>query len=196
MPSNISLTLKPKPLVLVKLSILGLLYLARNNVASFIARTHSNQVKHMTEMFSRAINHKGFSVVEVLSECTMFYKGAFDDGNPRKGGTFEIIEEKTGDGSDEDNNRHDVTSETDAYALADLQYPGKFGVFYQKERPSNPGQAESAIPRSKVPIIASDHGKYSKKRFKAQVKLPKQFYCCDVLCTLRCTNCQNILLIC
>ena len=91
--------------------------------------------KHMTEMFSRAINHKGFSVVEVLSECTMFYKGAFDD-EPRKGGTFEIIEEKTGDGSDEDNNRHDVTSETDAYALADLQYPGKFGVFYQKERPS------------------------------------------------------------
>ena len=39
--------------------------------ASFIARTHSTQVKHMTEMFRRAIAHPGFSVIEVLSECTM-----------------------------------------------------------------------------------------------------------------------------
>ena len=76
------------------------------------------------------------SVIEVLSECTMFYKGAFDDGNPRKGGTFEIIDEKTGDGSNEDMERHDISSETEAYALADLQYPGKFGVFYKKERAS------------------------------------------------------------
>ncbi|MEM1443800.1 MAG: thiamine pyrophosphate-dependent enzyme, partial [Verrucomicrobiota bacterium] len=37
--------------------------------ASFVARTHATQVKHMMSVFERAILHPGFSVVEVLSEC-------------------------------------------------------------------------------------------------------------------------------
>ena len=53
--------------------------------ASFIARTHAAQVAHMCDMFQRAILHDGFSVVECLSECVMFYPGAFDDAVPRKG---------------------------------------------------------------------------------------------------------------
>ena len=48
--------------------------------ATFVARTHAAQVKHMNEMFERAILHPGFAVVETLSECTMFYPGAFDSG--------------------------------------------------------------------------------------------------------------------
>ncbi len=99
--------------------------------ATFVARTHAAQVKHMMEMFERAIRHPGFSVVETLSECVVFYKGAFDDGNPRKGGVFEEIEEKKWDSTPEDDKRHDVTDEQNAYALADLRYPGKFGVFYE-----------------------------------------------------------------
>jgi len=104
--------------------------------ASFVARTHATQVKHMMQVFERAILHPGFSVVEVLSECVVFYPGIFDDGNPRKGGEFEIIEEKVGDGSSEDDARHDVTDGNAAYELASLQYPGKFGVFYQDRRPT------------------------------------------------------------
>jgi len=104
--------------------------------ASFVARTHATQVKHMMEVFERAILHPGFSVVEVLSECVVFYPGAFDDGNPRKGGVFDVIEERTGDGSPEDAERHDVSDENAAYRLASLQYPGKFGVFYEIDRPS------------------------------------------------------------
>ncbi|MDF1751879.1 MAG: 2-oxoacid:ferredoxin oxidoreductase subunit beta [Verrucomicrobiales bacterium] len=97
-----------------------------NGGATFVGRTHAAQVKHMMQMFERAIAHPGFSVVEVLSECVIFYPGAFDDGNPRKGGEFDIINEE----------EHDVTDENAAYQLASLQYPGKFGVFYQKERPT------------------------------------------------------------
>jgi 2-oxoglutarate/2-oxoacid ferredoxin oxidoreductase subunit beta len=104
--------------------------------ASFVARTHATQVKHMMEVFERAILHPGFSVVEVLSECVIFYPGAFDDGNPRKGGAFDVIEEKTWDGSPEDQDRHDVSDENAAYQLASLQYPGKFGVFYETDRPT------------------------------------------------------------
>jgi len=104
--------------------------------ASFVARTHATQVKHMMEVFERAILHPGFSVVEVLSECVIFYPGAFDDGNPRKGGTFDLIEEKKWDNSAEDAERHDVSDENAAYRLASLQYPGKFGVFYETDRPT------------------------------------------------------------
>lgn len=104
--------------------------------ASFVARTHATQVKHMMEVFERAILHPGFSVVEVLSECVIFYPGAFDDANPRKGGAFEVIEEKKWDNSPEDADRHDISDENAAYCLASLQYPGKFGVFYETDRPT------------------------------------------------------------
>lgn len=104
--------------------------------ATFVARSHATQVKHMMAMMERAIKHPGFSVVEILSECVVFYKGSFDDGNPRKGGVFEQIEEKKWDDTPEDEDRHDVTDNPAAYALADHQYPGKFGVFYEVDRPS------------------------------------------------------------
>lgn len=104
--------------------------------ASFVARSHATQVKHMISVFERAILHPGFSVVEILSECTVFYPGVFDDGNPRKGGEFDIIEEKKWDDSEEDEGRHDVTDGNAAYELASIQYPGKFGVFYEADRPS------------------------------------------------------------
>ena len=47
----------------------------------------------------------GFSVVEILSECVIFYPGAFDAGNPRKGGEFALIDEKKWDETPEDEER-------------------------------------------------------------------------------------------
>lgn len=106
------------------------------NGASYVARTHAAQVKHMMEVFERAILHPGFSVVEVLSECVVFYPGVFDPGNPRKGGEFNVIEEKKWDDTPEDEERHDVTDDVAAYQLASLDFPGKFGVFYETDRPT------------------------------------------------------------
>jgi 2-oxoglutarate ferredoxin oxidoreductase subunit beta len=94
--------------------------------ATFIARTHATQVKHMNAMFERAILHPGFAVVETLSECTMFYPGAFDDGNPRKGGAFDLVDEET----------QDMESNLAALELAEIEAPGKFGVFLEKRRPT------------------------------------------------------------
>ena len=104
--------------------------------ASFVAKTHATQVKHMMAMFERAIKHPGFSVVEVLSECVIFYPGAFDKGNPRKGGEFRLIEERAWDESPEDETRHDVTDFSAAMALAEEDFPGRFGVYYEVDRPS------------------------------------------------------------
>ena len=94
--------------------------------ATFIGRSHATHVKHMNEMFERAIQHKGFSVVEVLSECTMFYPGAFDAAIPRRGGEFNLIDEEL----------HDTKSIDQAFKLAQIEFPGKFGVFYKDSRPS------------------------------------------------------------
>ncbi len=104
--------------------------------ATFVARTHASQINHMVATMERAMDHDGFSVVHVLSECVEFYPGAFDPAVPRKGGTFTLIEEKKNDGTPEDDLRHDLTDELAAYKLAGLPFPGAFGVFYEIKRPT------------------------------------------------------------
>ena len=93
--------------------------------ATYIARTHTSQIKHLIEMMERAVEHKGFSVVECLSECVQFNPGSIDVANPRKGGEFCTIEES-----------HDVSDKHAAAKLAEEPWPGLFGVFYQDSQPS------------------------------------------------------------
>ncbi|MDW3179392.1 MAG: 2-oxoacid:ferredoxin oxidoreductase subunit beta [Acidimicrobiia bacterium] len=52
--------------------------LALGAEASFVARTHDMDRKHMQEMFSRAHAHKGASLVEVFQNCNVFNDGQFD----------------------------------------------------------------------------------------------------------------------
>jgi 2-oxoglutarate ferredoxin oxidoreductase subunit beta len=99
--------------------------------ATFVARTHSGQVAHMCDMMERALLHKGFSVVEILSDCVEFYDTAFDAVTPRKGGVFPLIELRKGDGTPEDEARHDPSDIDAAYRMANLEWPGRFGVFYE-----------------------------------------------------------------
>jgi 2-oxoglutarate ferredoxin oxidoreductase subunit beta len=104
-----------------------------NSGATFVARSHATQVNHMTDMMLRAAKHNGFSVVEILSECVEFFEGAFDAAVPRKGGKWTPIEEKKNDGTPEDVARHDVTDEVAAFKLAQQEWPGSFGVFYENK---------------------------------------------------------------
>ena len=48
------------------------LKLALASNATFIARTNARDMKHMIEIFTKAINHKGFSFVEVIQDCIIF----------------------------------------------------------------------------------------------------------------------------
>jgi len=52
--------------------------LALGAEASFVARTHDMDRKHMQEVFRRAYQHKGASLVEVYQNCNVFNDGAFD----------------------------------------------------------------------------------------------------------------------
>ena len=47
--------------------------------ASFVARTHDLDRKHMTEVFRAAHAHRGASFVEIFQNCNVFNDGAFDD---------------------------------------------------------------------------------------------------------------------
>ena len=91
--------------------------------ATFFARASAANPKHLLQMFERMAAHDGFSVLEVLSECVQFYKGAFDGASGGKGGEFVEV------GGD-----HDVKSEGAAFALAERSFPGVFGVFYEVDR--------------------------------------------------------------
>jgi 2-oxoglutarate ferredoxin oxidoreductase subunit beta len=46
--------------------------------ATFVARTHDMDRKHMVEIFRRAHEHKGAAFVEVYQNCNVFNDGAFD----------------------------------------------------------------------------------------------------------------------
>jgi 2-oxoglutarate ferredoxin oxidoreductase subunit beta len=70
-----------------------------------------------------------------LSECVEFYPGAFDPANPRKGGSFELIQEKKWDNTPEDELRHDVTDELAAYKLAQLPFPASSASFTKTTGP-------------------------------------------------------------
>jgi 2-oxoglutarate ferredoxin oxidoreductase subunit beta len=141
-----------------------------NSGATFVARSHATQVNHMTDMMLRAAKHEGFSVVEILSECVEFYEGAFDAANPRKGGNWTLIEEKKNDGTPDDANRHDVTDEVAAFKLAQLAWPGAFGVFYESnKRPTKNALERDLIAKARertknAPDLALLQGTFAKLR--------------------------------
>jgi 2-oxoglutarate ferredoxin oxidoreductase subunit beta len=47
--------------------------------ASFVARTHDLDRKHMMKTFKAAHDHQGASFVEILQNCNVFNDGAFDE---------------------------------------------------------------------------------------------------------------------
>ncbi len=53
--------------------------LALGAEATFVARTHDMDRKHMMETFRRAYEHVGASFVEVYQNCNVFNDGAFED---------------------------------------------------------------------------------------------------------------------
>jgi 2-oxoglutarate ferredoxin oxidoreductase subunit beta len=58
--------------------------LALGAEATFVARTHDLDRKHMVETFRRAHDHRGASFVEVYQNCNVFNDGAFEAINGKE----------------------------------------------------------------------------------------------------------------
>ncbi|MEE9415106.1 MAG: 2-oxoacid:ferredoxin oxidoreductase subunit beta [Acidimicrobiales bacterium] len=65
--------------------------------ATFVARTHDMDRKHMQEAFRRAHEHKGSALVEVYQNCNVFNDGAFDTITKRANRDSMLIELRHGE---------------------------------------------------------------------------------------------------
>jgi len=99
------------------------LKLAFASNATFIARTNARDIKHMTEIFTKAIAHKGFSFVEIIQDCLVFNL----DANNKDERMYKIPDNK-------DRNKAEKL-------IAEFDYNSKagkipLGVIYQSREPT------------------------------------------------------------
>ena len=96
--------------------------------ATFVARGFSGDNKHLTDLVQQAIEHRGFSFIDVLSPCVTF----------NKLNTYDYFRERVYKLEDQ---KHDPTNLNDAYGRA-LEFPTvgdqkvPLGVFYKTSKPT------------------------------------------------------------
>ncbi len=93
--------------------------LAKGAGATFIARTTTYHVQQMADIFRQAILHKGFSVVEVLSQCPTYF-----GRKNKQGGTVEMMEYFK-----------NMTTPVGSKAKQEDSSLIERGIFLQKEKP-------------------------------------------------------------
>jgi len=109
--------------------------------ATFVARATATNIPHLLTMMEAAMDHDGFSFVQCLSECIEFFPGAFNAANPRKGGVFNEVPAD-----------HDPTDEYAAYKLADVPWPGLFGIFHKVDRPTKNSNEKHIIETNRAKV--------------------------------------------
>lgn len=92
---------------------------------SFVARTCSVDLDHMTETFRKALNHKGFAFVEVLQTCPTYNKNTTHEWY------LEHIRKI------EDLKDYDPTDIWAARKLVEIEDPLHLGVLYENPREKN-----------------------------------------------------------
>ncbi len=87
--------------------------------ASFVARTFAGDMEHMKKMFKEAINHKGYSLVDVFQPCVTF----------NKYNTFQWFRENTY----KLENTHDPYNRDEAFKRATETGKYPLGIFYKND---------------------------------------------------------------
>ena len=105
--------------------------------ASFVGQGYSGKPKELAELIQKAITHKGFAFLNVISPCITFYN------------TYKVIPAKLAEVPKD----HDVTDRAKAFALALQTEQVMLGLFYQVARPTfedgvaqTIGKAQAASP--------------------------------------------------
>jgi len=88
--------------------------------ATFVGQGYSGKPRELTELIKRAIEHKGFAFVNIISPCITFYN------------TYKVIPPRLAEVPTD----HDVTNRAKAFELALQTDRIALGVFYQVSQPT------------------------------------------------------------
>ncbi len=133
--------------------------LALGAEASFVARTHDMDRKHMQEMFSRAHAHEGASLVEVFQNCNVFNDGQFDMISKRANRDAMLINLVHGEpirfGAE--NERGVVVDEAGNVVIAEIADVGEDALLVHDEQRPDPAVSFAlsrlaASPHSPTPV--------------------------------------------
>jgi len=100
--------------------------------ATFVAQTYAGNLKHMSDVIKKAISHRGFSFVNIISPCPTY----------NKVDTFKYYKDKTIDINEQGHNELDNLQKALELAMKDLEHyynesaKVPIGIFYQKEEPT------------------------------------------------------------
>lgn len=89
---------------------------------TFVARAFSSNVKELSKLLAAAMEHKGFSIIQLISPCPTFNKVI----------TFDFMKERVAPIPDD----HDVTNLNSAFHLALDHSRAYTGIFYQVAKPT------------------------------------------------------------
>ena len=103
------------------------------NGATFVARGYSSDVRHLTELFKKGIQHRGFALIDVFSPCVTFNH---DNDHP-------FFKERVKKLEDEDHDPTDWKSACEKAMLwGDTIYTG---LFFQVSEAQDLGQLEPVL---------------------------------------------------
>jgi 2-oxoglutarate ferredoxin oxidoreductase subunit beta len=71
------------------------LTMAISQECSFVARSHTANMNHLTDTIKKALSHKGFSYVNILQECVTFNK--INNSKWLRENTYELVNHNTQD---------------------------------------------------------------------------------------------------
>ncbi len=116
------------------------LLMALSYGTTFVARGFSSKPKQLTELIKRGTQHKGFSIIQVISPCVSF-NNLYDHF---KAVTKEVPED------------HDPADKAAAIKLALDTETIYIGVFYEEDRPTFTDNAAGLIEQTKDPEYGMD----------------------------------------
>ena len=133
--------------------------LALGAEATFVARTHDMDRKHMQETFRRAHAHNGAAFVEIYQNCNVFNDGAFEKITAKDARADNLIPLVHGEpirfGAERE---HGVVIEPDGrLRIVEVADVGEDALLVHDERRDDPGLAFQLSPPGPGPLRAHPH---------------------------------------
>lgn len=114
--------------------------------STFVARTFSGNVKHMTKVFEHALDHKGFSFVEVLQNCPTYNKETPHEWYMER--VFDIDSVEGYDATDR-NKALEISHDIEEKIAVGVLYQEKDSVPQIERQPNRSGYTTSAFEETK-----------------------------------------------